>query len=669
LVNGYVHIIGLLSENHRQKVKSYTVAYRPVGSTDAIIINQGHHLAHDVGLIGVWDSRSCPDGPVELMLTVVYKDGHQAKHQLTVTKGQWTYVGELNNAGQPLKNALKSPFDAAIDQYGSLFVSDKQANRINKYSNLDHYLFNFGEHGKREGEFQEPTHLTIDSQNRLVVVDKDNRRLQLFDLDGQWLAAIDGPGFKAKTKLMLQGQLGKAYDWAPVSVTTGPDGRIYVLDEQGVIYRLDDHDQPQLISHPQGNGYVDLAAGEVTVQDQTTAFFDLVQSLAHKVDKIDMKGHKLYSYRGSHHDFKPAHITAGPLGNFWISEQARHRIQVFGPYGNLIAGLGSFGAGEGQFDQPQGMAFKGLSKVKAQATPGQGDINAQDIMVYVVDQGNQRIEKFQYAKASGEVLTPRPTATPAAELEILGLTVQPSMLTVEEGHSTLIQYMVTRAAHVQVMVLSREGDRIRDFGVTYVQSTGLIQSQTWNLRNQYGQLVNPGNYVIKAFAHDAGQSAVRQVNLTLLKKGHHHPHPKDTATPQATATPQPTATNTPQPTATPDLKIISLAINPDPFKDDATSTATITYELTQAATVELTIINNQGLVAYHLTGIAGHVGMNTAYWQGTEAPNTTNQAPYMDWVPEPHSLQVKAVKGSASAARAIAFTKEVWRFIPGKKGK
>lgn len=577
-----------------------------------------------------------------------------------VTKGTWQYLGELN---QQDNHGMKQPRDAVVDGYGALFVSDSQAHQIDKYNSRDRHIKRIGTQGVRAGEFEQPTHMAIDHQQRLVVVDAGNHRLQLYDLDGQWLKSIDKLLVKGKITAMLKRLLGHDPTWAPQSVTTGPDGRVYVLDSTGVIYRLNDQDQPEIISSRIKSGYHDLAIGEAAAGPTQERFMDMVNQAAGQIDKQNLEGQVLYSYTGSQ-AYQPAHIETGPLGNMWITDSKKHRIQVFGPFGNLLASLGQFGGGQGEFDRPQGMAFKGYQGLKSAGNNELGH----EVMIYVVDSGNQRIQKFAYQPASDRQLTPQPTATPSAKLEIVGLTVQPNVLPVTAGRQSVIQYLVSRPCHLQLIIQSLAGDRIRDFGVTQVTSPGLVQTQVWNLRNQYGGLVRPDTYVVKAIARDGNQLANRQVTLTLVSPGSHEPNPTKVVTPLATATliatstPPPTATATPTPTPSP--LILSLAINPDPFRDDATSVATISYRLSQAAIVDLLIKDNQGGVVHQILGAQGQAGYNAIQWSGTESPDTREPGPAWGWLGLPHRIELTVRSSRGQMSKTISFTKEVWRFLP-----
>ena len=63
-------------------------------------------------------------------------------------------------------------------------------------------------------------------------------------------------------------------------------------------------------------------------------------------------------------------------GNVYIGDATLNRIQVFSGSGTYITKWGSSGTGDGQFNEPYGMAFDSV-----------GDL-------YVLDTGNNRVEKF-----------------------------------------------------------------------------------------------------------------------------------------------------------------------------------------------------------------------------------------------------------------------------------
>ena len=59
--------------------------------------------------------------------------------------------------------------------------------RIHKYAPDGTFLMSFGSWGYADGQFRSPHSLAMDSRGRLFVADRGNRRIQIFDQDGNHL--------------------------------------------------------------------------------------------------------------------------------------------------------------------------------------------------------------------------------------------------------------------------------------------------------------------------------------------------------------------------------------------------------------------------------------------------------------------------------------------------
>jgi hypothetical protein len=108
------------------------------------------------------------------------------------------------------------PTGVAIAPNGDIFVSDghnpnKSGNaRVMKFTKDGRFIKEWGRKGAQPGEFDEPHDIFIGgSQSRVYVADRRNRRIQVFDLDGNFIAAWH--------------QFGE-----PSSVFVGKDDTIYV---------------------------------------------------------------------------------------------------------------------------------------------------------------------------------------------------------------------------------------------------------------------------------------------------------------------------------------------------------------------------------------------------------------------------------------------------------
>ena len=66
-----------------------------------------------------------------------------------------------------------------------------EAHRVRVFNSAGVHLFDIGEEGSGDGQLMRPTGLTIDKFNHLIVCDSLNKRLQVFTLDGKFIAKIE----------------------------------------------------------------------------------------------------------------------------------------------------------------------------------------------------------------------------------------------------------------------------------------------------------------------------------------------------------------------------------------------------------------------------------------------------------------------------------------------
>ncbi len=103
---------------------------------------------------------------------------------------------KVTHGGEP----FNLPTDIAFAPDGSMFMSDGYGNaRVHKFSADARYLYSWGEPGTAPGQFNLPHGVWVDRRGRLLVADRENDRVQVFDLDGKlleiWPAELIGPAF------------------------------------------------------------------------------------------------------------------------------------------------------------------------------------------------------------------------------------------------------------------------------------------------------------------------------------------------------------------------------------------------------------------------------------------------------------------------------------------
>jgi DNA-binding beta-propeller fold protein YncE len=138
--------------------------------------------------------------------------------------------GGLPGAGAQ-SDLFQGPSDVAWDAAGNIYVADGFGNaRIAKFDKNGKFVKSWGSRGAAAGQFNTPRGIAIDAQGLVYVADSGNRRIQVFDADGNFKTAFLNVGTPAA-----------------LCLTPGPRQYLYSsnsnpptdLDVDGEIYKLD----------------------------------------------------------------------------------------------------------------------------------------------------------------------------------------------------------------------------------------------------------------------------------------------------------------------------------------------------------------------------------------------------------------------------------------------
>jgi DNA-binding beta-propeller fold protein YncE len=90
------------------------------------------------------------------------------------------------------EGAFNGPTDVAVAPNGDVFVADGHVNnRIVKLSPEGKFIKQWGKKGAEPGDFNLPHTLFFDSRGRLLVGDRSNKRIQIFDQEGIFITPDD----------------------------------------------------------------------------------------------------------------------------------------------------------------------------------------------------------------------------------------------------------------------------------------------------------------------------------------------------------------------------------------------------------------------------------------------------------------------------------------------
>jgi DNA-binding beta-propeller fold protein YncE len=139
--------------------------------------------------------------------------------------------------------------DVTWDSAGNTYISDGYINsRIAKVDRDGNWIKSWGERGDKPGQFNTPHSIAADARGNIYVADRFNRRIQVFDTDGNFLRAItiDVP-FDPHVRPVIgnaldpeakSGTFSPGAPWA-LCITPGPNQVLYSSDAYpGRIYKL-----------------------------------------------------------------------------------------------------------------------------------------------------------------------------------------------------------------------------------------------------------------------------------------------------------------------------------------------------------------------------------------------------------------------------------------------
>ncbi|XP_069113293.1 E3 ubiquitin-protein ligase TRIM71-like [Argopecten irradians] len=274
---------------------------------------------------------------------------------------------EFGGEGE-VEGKLCRPWGVCCDRDGNVVIADRSNNRIQVFNSDGTFCHRFGTSGTRNGQFDRPAGVACDNQGRIIVADKDNHRVQIFTIDGTFLLKFGEKGNK-------NGQFN--YPW---DVAVNSEGKILVSDTRN--HRV------QLFS-PDGQ-FVNKYGFEGSLWKHFDSPRGVCFNNEGHMVVTDFNNHRLLVI---HPDFqtarflgtegsangqflRPQGVVVDQEGNIIVADSRNHRIQVFQPNGNFLCKFGTPGSGPGQLDRPSGLCV------------------SPEGYIIVVDFGNNRLQVF-----------------------------------------------------------------------------------------------------------------------------------------------------------------------------------------------------------------------------------------------------------------------------------
>jgi streptogramin lyase len=309
-----------------------------------------------------------PEG-LNLTTTTAY---NAATAQITEVRGAGaeqtlSYTTKFGEAGTEA-GKLKSPWGAAINAEGKLWVVDTANNRVEEFGPEGTYIAKLGEAGSGNGQLKEPEGIALDAAGHIWVADTGNNRVEEFSATGAFMTTVGSLGSES----------GKFH--APAALAFDTKGNMWVADSaNNRIEKFDKESkyaaefgsagaEPGKLSEPRG---IAVDAGEhVWVADTAN----------NRIQEFSTSGTPLKHFgtpgSGEGQLNKPIDLKIDSAGDIWTVDSLNARAESFSPNGAYITQIGWKGTGQGQLSEPHGLAFDASGKV------------------WIADSSNNRMEQW-----------------------------------------------------------------------------------------------------------------------------------------------------------------------------------------------------------------------------------------------------------------------------------
>ncbi|XP_028966854.1 E3 ubiquitin-protein ligase TRIM71 [Galendromus occidentalis] len=318
--------------------------------------------------------RPCTEGVHEISLTLRGAAVASSPYKINVRLGRF-YENLPNEqpsvvfGGEGVREGdLCRPWGVCVDQAGRVVVADRSNNRIQIFNPDGTFHMSFGSAGSQPGQFDRPAGVAMDSTGRIIVADKDNHRIQVFSSRGEFILKFGERGSKI-------GQFNYPWDVAVNSdnnilVSDTRNHRVQLFSPDGVFLNKYGFEGALWKQFDSPRGVAFDHQGNMVVTDFNNHRIVVIRNDFHSAQFLGYEG------TGNGEFTRPQGVAVDSEGHIIVSDSRNHRVQVFRPDGTFLCAFGEPGVEPGQMDRPAGVAISPEGRV------------------VVVDFGNHRVQIF-----------------------------------------------------------------------------------------------------------------------------------------------------------------------------------------------------------------------------------------------------------------------------------
>ena len=238
---------------------------------------------------------------------------------------------------------------SVIDKNQNLVVCEFGSHQVNIFDQRGSLQRKIGSKGTANGQFMYPQKASVTQRGELVITDSLNR-IQLISAQGRWLRTVGVTGG------------GQLQFRDPVGITVGTNQRFYICErENHRIQVLNQDFSFHKIIGKRGNGRVEFNSPSDIVADGR-GFLYIADCWNHRIQVLNEDGIFIreFGYKGNNPGELnwPSHICIDADEALVIVTEVRnHRISMFQTNGQFVKCFGRKGSGLGQLYKPRGIAM------------------------------------------------------------------------------------------------------------------------------------------------------------------------------------------------------------------------------------------------------------------------------------------------------------------------
>ena len=252
---------------------------------------------------------------------------------------------------------LDRPKGTAINSKGQMIVVEGGGTCVSVLTPEGEKIRTFGTAGKGNGQLSNAYGVTVDKDDNIYVADNSNHRIQKFNSEGEFVAAVGGYG---SNQLQFNYPVGIVYNHR--------DNNLYVADNANHRIQVLTTDLKFVRSfgtRGSGNGQL-LSSFNIAFDDANNLY--VTDYSNHRVQVLTTEGQFLRTFKQKANGQQLKHpwaIAIDSSNTVYVSEDGPNCVSVFTSQGDYITMFGGYGSEEGQFKYIYGLSINNSDSIIA----------------------------------------------------------------------------------------------------------------------------------------------------------------------------------------------------------------------------------------------------------------------------------------------------------------